>query len=101
MIITHQHFELQEKCILERIVFTSPLKKSNVMQDEACFLYTVNGQSSLYGLDQKVELSSNDGVVLKCGSYLQDHYQTINNKPYEKIAVHFHKEILKIIFLNF
>ena len=98
MIIAHQHFELLEKCILERIVFVSPLKKANVMQDEACFLYTVNGQSSLYSSDQKVDLSSNDGVVLKCGSYLQNHYQTKNNKPYEKIAVHFHTEILKLIY---
>jgi AraC-like DNA-binding protein len=98
MIITHQHFSLLEKCILERIVFIPPIKKSSVMENEACFLYSVNGQSSLYSANQKMELSSKDGVVLKCGSYLQNHYKSSDDKPYEKIAIHFHPEVLKLIY---
>lgn len=98
MIITHQHFRLLEKCILERIVFTPPIKKTSVMENEACFLYSVNGQSSLYSSNQKMELTSKDGVVLKCGSYLQKHYKATDDRPYEKIAIHFHPEVLKLIY---
>lgn len=100
MIISHQQFKLLEKCILERIVFTPPIKKTNVMQNEACFLYSINGQSSLYSADQKVELTSNDGVVLKCGSYLQNHYKTQDENPYDTIAIHFNPEVLKLIYKN-
>lgn len=97
MIIEHQQFDLFGKKILERAVFQAPLREPRALSEEACFLYSVKGRMQLYASAEKIDLSANEGVVMRCGNYLASHFRT-DNKPSEAIAVHFYPEVLEKLY---
>jgi len=98
MIIEHQHYDLMHKTVLERFVFKPPLKIDGSMHNEACFLYAVNGNSRLYSPTEHEKLNSHEGVVMKCGNYLNSWLQNADKKPSEVVAVHFYPEVLKLVY---
>lgn len=98
MLESYQHFNLKEKTILERMVFRPPLTGGIAMPNDACFLFTIKGQSTVIGPSQQVPLKTNEGVVLKCGSYLNKWAKTKDNSPCEAVAIHFGPDLLKAIF---
>ncbi len=98
MILNYQCFELDKKTILERVVFKPPLQAVTNMHDEACLLYPVRGTATLYGATEKQSLSTGQGVVMKCGNYV-NHWQKVDgNEPCEAIAIHFNPEVLKQVY---
>jgi len=98
MILKHQHFEILQKTVLERLIFNPPLKADSTMHNEACFLYAVNGNSKLYAATEKHELNAREGVVMKCGNYLNNWQKSNVDKPSQAIAIHFYPEVLKLIY---
>ncbi len=100
MVLSHNHFDLLDKPVLERVVFQPPLKADATMHDEACFLYAVNGESILFGETETESLCTQEGVLMKCGSYLNKWSGNAANKPFEAIAVHFYPEVLRFIYGN-
>lgn len=98
MILKHQHFDLLKKVVLERVVFRPPFKVNASMHNEACFLYAVNGESSLYSPLEKDGLASGKGVVMKCGNYINSWFNNSSEEPNEAVAVHFYPEILKLVY---
>jgi AraC-like DNA-binding protein len=100
MILKHQHFDLLNKTILERAVFKPPLKAKEMMHDEACFLYAVQGTSTIYGGTEQHRLQSDEGVLMKCGSYINAWHRTASDQPFEAVVIHFYPEIIKFIYQN-
>lgn len=98
MILAHQHFDLLDKVVLEHVIFQPPLKANGSMHDEACLLYSINGESIIYGETEKNGLKSKEGVIMKCGSYINDWLPSNDDEPYEAVAVHFCPEVLKFIY---
>jgi len=80
------------------MVFMPPMSGANVMSDEACFLFTIKGESTLIGPQQQVPIQTNEGVVMKCGTYLNRWAKSKDSEPCEAIAVHFGRQHLKAIF---
>lgn len=102
MILTHQHFDLFEKIILERMVFIPPVKFMNSMNNEACFIYNVRGKSMVFGNEYKTYQKGGEGVLLKCGNFVQKYCNPSDqkDKQAEAIAIHFYPEVLKAIYEN-
>lgn len=98
MVLRHEHIDVMNKTILERVVFKPPFRAETSMHNEACFLYVVNGQSRLYGPKESMNLSTSEGVVMKCGSYLNSWFSQEGEDANEAIAVHFYPEVLKMVF---
>lgn len=98
MIIKHQHFDLLDKVVLERVVFNPPLKALDNMQDEACFLYAINGSSTLYGGKDQQELTTDQSILMKCGTYINNWHHSLSEDPNEAVAIHFYPDVLKLIF---
>ena len=98
MVIKHQHFDLLQKTVLERVVFKPPFKANASMHNEACFIFAVNGQSNMYGATVKDSLNTSEGVVMKCGNYLNNWLETADEAPGEAVAVHFYPEVLKLVY---
>ena len=98
MILSHQHFDLLQKIVLERVVFNPPLKANGSMHNEACFLYAVNGESRLYSALSQEDLKRNQGVIMKCGNYLNSWKENQSEEPSEAVAVHFHPEVLRHVY---
>lgn len=98
MVIKHQHHDLLKHIILERMVFQPPLIASTNMHNEACFLYLVNGSSFLHGPTDTLAFNSNDGVVMKCGNYLNSYLSSADGEPFEALAVHFYPDVLRLVY---
>lgn len=100
MILSHQHFELQNRVVLERVVFTPPFKAAAHMQHEACLIYAVNGKSSIIGAQTSSNLNKGESVIMKCGNYINKWEESNAKEPYEAVGIHFYPEVLQYVYSN-
>jgi len=100
MIHTYQHFDLLGKVILERVVFTPPLRLLEKLEDEACLLYSVHGASTLYGVNQKHALKKGNSVLMKCGNYFNHWHVNTSDSRNEAVAVHLYPDVIRYIYDN-
>ena len=100
MVLKHQHFDLLGKTILERIVFNPPFKAVSAMENEACFIYAVNGKSILYEPLQSSTLDTGESALMKCGNFINRWQITENQSPYEAIGIHFYPHVLRKVYDN-
>lgn len=98
MVIEHKTFELFGKMVFERAILKTPFTVPNPMPDEACFLFVSEGAITSYSEEEKVTAHANEGILMKCGTFLG---KMLNEKPngtYEAMAVHFYPEVLEKVF---
>lgn len=98
MIKHYQQFDLFDKLCLEKATFIPPFKIPGIMPNEACFLYVVEGNSSIHSASGSLRIQTEDCVVMNCGNYLNHWLKTKKDQPCEAIAVHFYPEVLKKIY---
>ena len=98
MILKHQHFDLLQKTVVEHMVFKPPMKADGTMHNEACFLYAVNGRSVVYSAAHHERFNATEGLVMKCGSYLNKWMANENDEPSEAVAIHFYPEVLRLVY---
>ena len=96
--ITHHHaFQLAGHKTFERIVGQPPMRVPVVMPNEACFYYIVEGDSRTYTPTGPVQQRANEGLVLRCGNYFTEFYQSTDDR-FEAIAIHLYADTLKLIY---
>jgi AraC-like DNA-binding protein len=98
MILEHKTFELFGKQVFERAVLKTPSTVHNPMPDEACLLFVSEGSITSYAEGERVTARANEGILMKCGTFLG---KVLNEKPegtYEAMAVHFYPDVLKKVF---
>lgn len=100
MILNYQKIELLDKTVFERVKFNPPLKATEIMENEACLIYSLNGSSRMFGGEETETLSSQDSVLMKCGNFINHWQIQEETNPYEAIAIHFYPDIIKFIFEN-
>ena len=100
MILKYQHFDLLDKIVLEYVTFEPPLKADKMMHDEACFIYAVQGASVVYGGTEKHHLQTDEGMLMKCGSYVNNWHRSAETQPYEAIVIHFYPDVLHFVYQN-
>ncbi len=98
MIISRQHFDINNKTIIEKLLIKGPLTQSPVFQDEACFLYFKEGASIINSPTDKVIVNNGESVLLKCGSYFADIINDSVRGVCEVYVIHLYPEILKEIY---
>jgi AraC-like DNA-binding protein len=98
MIHKHQHYDLLGKIVLERVIFTPPLRLKERLDSEACLLYSIKGNSSLYDSKGKYELNSNDGILMKCGNYFNHWHLNKDNSKNEAIAIHLYPDLIRFVY---
>ncbi len=98
MIIDHKTFDLHGKMVFEKAIIKAPFSKPNPMPDEACFLYVRKGLGVTYSENDFSEISENECILMKCGSYLNKMLSDRSDGIYEAIAVHFYPETLQQVY---
>ncbi|MEM9361939.1 MAG: hypothetical protein AAGA43_04845 [Bacteroidota bacterium] len=98
MILHYQKKELLSKTVFEYVKFKPPLKANEVMENEACLIYSLYGESEIYGADSTIRLKSEEGVLIKCGRYINSWMIKENSNPYEAIGIHFYPDVLQLVF---
>lgn len=98
MIKAYQQFELFGKKIIEKAVIEPPFRIMAEMPNEACFYYIVEGQANVITPTETITTKTNEGLVLRCGNYLNEYFAAQEISYCEAIAVHLYPEVLKIIY---
>jgi len=100
MIIEHKKIDLFGKKVFEIMVIKPPLTKLNSMENEACFLHVIEGNGLSISETNKIQLQSNDSVLLKCGNYFTKMLPSSGGKYFHSFAVHFPIDVLKKVYQN-
>lgn len=98
MIIDRKHFDLNNKCVIEKLYIKTPFRYGAIFQNEACFLFIKDGESILNTSTENLNIYVSESVLLKCGSYFADLIQKSENQICEIFAIHLHKDILKELY---
>jgi len=98
MIHQHQHYDLLGKIILQRVIFTPPLRLKETLDSEACLLYSIKGNSTLYESEDKYDLNSNDGILMRCGNYFNHWHVNQDNSKNEAIAIHLYPDLIRHVY---
>lgn len=98
MILSHKHFNLKGKKVIEKLLIKAPLKQSPVFQNEACFLYFKKGESIINSPLGKVIIGNGESVLLKCGSYFAEIINHADAGICEVYVIHLYPEIFKEIY---
>ncbi|MEH6537674.1 MAG: AraC family transcriptional regulator [Psychroserpens sp.] len=100
MILKHQTIDIFEKMIFETAVVKPPFKSLHQLDNEACFLYILEGSNNHYSEEGHINHNKDEAVLMKCGNFIFD---VIPNETTGKggiVAIHFYPEVLKKIYEN-
>ena len=100
MILDRKHFDINNKCAIEKLIIKTPLRLGSVFQDEACFTYLKEGEMSLTSPTDNLSIQAEESVLLKCGNYFTNAIQKLPAKTCEVFAVHLYPDILKELYKN-
>ena len=98
MIKKYQQIDLYGKQLIVKAVIEPPFRFIVDMTDEACFYYVTHGRAKVYTPTQQITARTDEGLVLKCGKYLNEYLADINAPYCEAIAIHLYPEVLKMIY---
>ncbi|KFF10499.1 AraC family transcriptional regulator [Chryseobacterium soli] len=100
MIIDRKHFDINNKCAIEKLIIKPPIRLDAVFQDEACFTYLKEGELSLSSPTDNLSLQIEESVLLRCGNYFTNAIQKHSTKICEVYAIHLYPDILKQLYKN-
>jgi AraC-like DNA-binding protein len=100
MILEHQSLELFGKNLFEKALVKPPLMLPTPMENEACFIFVMEGTGSVVSATEKVQLNSQEAVLLKCGNYLGRIHINEEDSNYHTMVIHLLPDVLKEIYKN-
>jgi len=100
MILDRKHFDIDNKCAIEKLIIKTPLRLGSVFQDEACFTYLKEGEMSYISPTDNLSIHTEESVLLRCGKYFATAIRKHPAKIYEVFAVHLYPDILKELYKN-
>ncbi len=98
MTIKQEPFKLLEKVVLGRALFKPPFKVSSALENEARFVYVVNGRSQLFFPNGQMDLKTGDGFIMKCENFVNQWLENNDGSSNEVIIVHFYPEVLNYVY---
>ena len=100
MILDRKHFDINNKCAIEKLIIKPPIRLDSVFQDEACFTYLKEGELSLTSPTDSLSIQTEESVLLRCGNYFTNAIRKHPAKTCEVYAVHLYPDILKELYKN-
>jgi AraC-like DNA-binding protein len=100
MILVHQKFDFGDKCLIEKIIIRAPFRFTANFQDEACFIYFIEGKTKINSPFEQTEIAQEESVLLKCGTYFADLLKHSTAERFEILVFHLYPEVLRKIYKN-
>ncbi len=100
MILDHRKYELFGKIAFEKVILVPPASKPYPMDNEACFLYVMEGEMESFSAIDRAGCRAEESLLMKCGNYLSRMIPTNTSGNYQAFAVHFHPDVLKKVYGN-
>ena len=100
MILNHQKFDFRNKCLIEKIAIKAPFRLNTAFQNEACFIYFLEGKTKIFSATEQAPVETDESVLLKCGTYFADLFKYYTIEKYEILVFHLYPEILREIYTD-
>lgn len=98
MILEHKSIDLFGKMLFEKAKAVPPLRLPNLMDNEACLLYVLEGKCTAISEIETLEANPPDALLMKCGNFFNFCVPDEEHEHYSAIAVHFYPEVLKKVY---
>jgi AraC-like DNA-binding protein len=98
MILSHQKFDFGKQSLIEKVLIQAPFRFTGNFQDEACFIYFVEGAAKINSPLEQKGIDSGESVLLKCGSYFSDLMRYSTGARYEILVFHLYPDLLRKIY---
>ncbi len=95
MILTQRHLELGGKAVISHFTFSPPLIAAADLDNTACFIFPIHTRGNIYRADGKTEITNTQGVLMKCGTYVNKWYNTDENAVSEVVILRLHPEVMQ------
>jgi AraC-like DNA-binding protein len=89
--------EINHKPFAKYIKVRGHYKWQTTLNDQACFIYWLNGENKLYTNNSEVVSGGKDALLLRCGSYIDEIFPG-REEEVEAVIVHFYPDLLKKLF---
>jgi AraC-like DNA-binding protein len=98
MISNRQHFDIRDRCIIEKLIIRTPMRYTRIFPNEACFLHFKSGQLTLSSATNKTRITASESLLLNCGNHFADLVQPLSSGIMEVVAFHLYPDFLKEIY---
>jgi AraC-like DNA-binding protein len=98
MVLNHQKFDFGDKSLIEKVIIQAPFRHMVNFQNEACFIYFVEGTTNINSPYEQKRIEPGEAVLLKCGSYFSDLMKYGTTGKYEILVFHLYPEMLRKIY---
>ncbi|MEL7004208.1 MAG: AraC family transcriptional regulator [Bacteroidota bacterium] len=95
MIYEQRHMELGGVKVISHFTFTPPLVAASNLDGHGCFIFPINTKGNVYRQEGKTNVKSDEGVLLKCGSYVNKWSNADENKLSEVVILRFYPELIR------
>ena len=100
MILEHKSLELFGKQLFEKAVVKPPLSLPTPMENEACFIFVLEGSADLLSATDLISVKAQEAVLLKCGNYIGRLGLQDQKSNYHAMVIHLLPEVLQEIYKN-
>ncbi len=94
MLLERKSFNLNNKCVVEKLLIKTPFRFGAVFENEACFLFIKEGETTINSATEHLAIHVSESVLLKCGSYFADLIQKSQHQNCQVFAIHLHRDLL-------
>ena len=98
MVLQQRHLEIGGMAVISHFTFVPPLVATDDLKNSGCFIFPVNTKGKLYRVDGKTEVNQHQGVLMKCGTYINKWYGLTDNSAAEVIILRLRPETMTSIF---
>ena len=98
MILEHKSLELFGKQLFEKAVVKPPLSLPTPMENEACFIFVLEGSAEVLSATDLVSIKAQEAVLLKCGNYIGKLGLQGQKSNYHAMVIHLLPEVLKELY---
>jgi len=98
LILKHNTINLFEKKVFETAIVKPPFKSLHQLDNEACFLYVLEGSNNHYSEEGHIYYNKDEAVLMKCGNFIFDVFPDKDTGKGSFVAIHFYPEVLKKIY---
>ena len=94
MILDQRHITLEGRIIISHFRFTPPLVASSELQGQGCFIFPIGARGTVVRQDGNTQVSSEQGVLMKCGTYINKWEGTLDDEPAEVVILRLFPETI-------
>ncbi|WP_422858876.1 helix-turn-helix domain-containing protein [Flagellimonas sp. S174] len=92
--MTQQHLELNGKAVISHFTFSPPLVAAADLDNTACFIFPIHTKGHLYRADGKTSVAEKQGVLMKCGTYVNKWHNIQEDIVAEVVILRLHPEVM-------